>query len=151
MEKRIIAMNKKAFHEFFIEDTYECGIVLAGTEVKSIRGGKVNLKEAYAEVRNGEMYVCGMHVSPYDHGNIFNKDAMRDRKLLLHKREILRLYDMVRQKGVTLVPTEIYFLGNKVKLTIAVAVGKKLYDKRDVAAKKESDREIDRRLKGAFS
>lgn len=148
--KMVISQNKKAYHDYFIDEVIECGIVLSGTEIKSIRGGKVNLKESYATIRNGEVFICGMHVSPYEQGNIYNKDPLRDRKLLLHRREIHRLLGMVQQKGLTLVPTEIYLLNGKAKLGLAVARGKKLYDKRDAMAAKETAREIDRRLKESF-
>ena len=148
--KKMISQNRKAHHDYFIEETIECGIVLAGTEVKSLRAGKVNLRESYAVVRNGEVFVCGMHISPYEHGNIFNKDPLRDRKLLLHKKEIRRLIGYVQQKGLTLVPVDLYFIRGKAKITIGVARGKKLYDKRDDMAARETSREIDRRLKESF-
>lgn len=148
--KMVISQNKKAYHDYFIEEVMECGIVLSGTEIKSIRGGKVNLKEAYAVIRNGEAFICGMHISPYEQGNIYNKDPLRDRKLLLHRREIHRLLGLIQQKGLTLVPTEIYLLNGRAKLGLAVARGKKLYDKRDAMAAKETAREIDRRLKESF-
>ena len=134
-----------------MEETIECGIVLAGTEVKSLRRGGVNLKDAYARIVNGEMFICGMHISPYEHGNIFNRDPLRDRKLLLHKKEIFKLLGYVKQKGLTLVPLEIYLSGNRVKLLLGVARGKKNYDKRSDIADKEAAREIDRRLKGEFA
>lgn len=148
--KMVISQNKKAYHDYFIDEVIECGLVLSGTEIKSIRGGKVNLKESYAVIRNGEAFICGMHISPYEQGNIYNKDPLRDRKLLLHRREIHRLLGMIQQKGLTLVPTEIYLLNGKAKLGLAVARGKKLYDKRDAMAAKETAREIDRRLKESF-
>lgn len=148
--KKIVAQNRKAHHDYFIEETIECGLVLAGTEVKSLRGGKVNLKEAYAVIRDGEVFICGMHISPYEQGNIFNKNPLRDRKLLLHKNEIRRLIGYVQQKGLTLVPVELYFIRGKAKLAIGVARGKKLYDKRNDMAKRETAREIDRRLKESF-
>lgn len=148
--KKMISQNRKAHHDYFIEETIECGIVLAGTEVKSLRAGKVNLRESYAVVKNGEVFVCGMHISPYDHGNIFNKDPLRDRKLLLHKKEIRRLIGYVQQKGLTLVPVDLYFIRGKAKLSLGVARGKKLYDKRDDMAARETSREIDRRLKESF-
>ena len=147
---KLIANNKKAYHDYFIEEVMECGIVLSGTEIKSIRGGKVNLKEAYAVIRNGEAFICGMHISPYEQGNIYNKDPLRDRKLLLHRREIYRLLGLIQQKGLTLVPTEIYLLNGRAKLGLAVARGMKLYDKRDAMAAKDTAREIDRRLKESF-
>ena len=148
--KMVISQNRKAYHDYFIDEVIECGLVLSGTEIKSIRGGKVNLKESYAVIRNGEAFICGMHISPYEQGNIYNKDPLRDRKLLLHRREIHRLLGMIQQKGLTLVPTEIYLLNGKAKLGLAVARGKKLYDKRDAMAAKETAREIDRRLKESF-
>lgn len=148
--KKMISQNRKAHHDYFIEETIECGIVLAGTEVKSLRAGKVNLRESYAVVKDGEVFVCGMHISPYDHGNIFNKDPLRDRKLLLHKKEIRRLIGYVSQKGLTLVPVDLYFIRGKAKLSLGVARGKKLYDKRDDMAARETSREIDRRLKESF-
>ena len=148
--KKIITQNRKARFEYTILETYECGIVLAGTEVKSIRNGHVNLKDSYAVIRNGEVFVCGMHVSPYEHGNIFNQDPLRDRKLLLHRSEIRKLIGYIQQKGFTLVPLELYFLRGKVKVLLGVAKGKKLYDKREAIAKKDSQREIDRQLKESF-
>jgi len=148
--KKMVAQNRKAHHDYFIEETIECGIVLTGTEVKSLRAGKVNLRESYAVVKDGEVFVCGMHISPYEHGNIFNKDPLRDRKLLLHKKEIRRLIGYVSQKGLTLVPVDLYFIRGKAKITIGVARGKKLYDKRDDMAARETSREIDRRLKESF-
>ncbi|MCX7748698.1 MAG: SsrA-binding protein SmpB [Clostridia bacterium] len=149
-ELKVVAQNKKARHDYFIEQTLEAGIVLSGTEVKSIRLGKVNLKECYAYIEKGEVYVSGMHISPYEQGNIFNKDPLRDRKLLLHKYEINKLIGLTQQKGLTLVPTQLYFKKGKVKLELAVARGKKLYDKREDIAKKDAKREIDRKLKESF-
>ena len=148
--KRNIAQNKKAYHDFFIEETIECGIELFGTEVKSLREGRVNLKDSYCNVVKGEVFVNGMHISPYEKGNIFNKDPMRVRKLLLHRREINRLIGLVQQQGYTLVPTSLYFLGSKVKLEMALAKGKKLYDKRDDAAKRDAKRDMDRVMKERF-
>ena len=148
--KRNIAQNKKAYHDFFIEETIECGIELFGTEVKSLREGRVNLKDSYCNVVKGEVFVNGMHISPYEKGNIFNKDPMRVRKLLLHRREINRLIGLVQQQGFTLVPTSLYFLGSKVKLEMALAKGKKLYDKRDDAAKRDAKRDMDRVMKERF-
>ena len=145
--KKIIVQNRNAFHEYFIEDKVECGIELFGTEVKSIRQGKVNLKEAYAVIEKGECFICGMHISPYEHGNIFNRDPLRKRRLLLHKREILKLYAEVKQQGVTLVPLEIYFVKGRAKLLMGVGRGKKLYDKRDQEAERASKREIERNVK----
>ena len=150
MEKhgiKIIAKNPKAFHDYFIEDRYEAGIELVGTEVKSLRQGKVNLKDSFCHVKDGEMYVYGMHISPYEQGNIFNKDPMRTRKLLLHRKEINRLYAKIKQDGYSLVPLSIYFKNSRVKLEIGLARGKKLHDKREAAAAKDAKREIDRALK----
>lgn len=142
-----IAQNKKARHDYFIEETYECGIELVGTEVKSLREGKVNLKDSYASITEGEVFVKNMHISPYEKGNIFNKDPLRERKLLLHKREILKLIGKIKEKGYSLIPLSLYFKNSKVKLELALARGKKLYDKRDDIAKKDASREIDRRMK----
>ena len=144
---KILAQNKSAYHEFFIEEKIEAGIELFGTEVKSIRQGKLNLKESYCEIDDGQMFIHGMHVSPYEKGNIFNKDPLRIRRLLLHKSEILRLFGKVKQKGLTIVPLDVYLKGSLVKMTIALARGKKLYDKREDAAKKDARREMDRALK----
>ena len=146
-DQKVVAQNRKARHEFFIESTMECGIELFGTEVKSIRLGKANLAESYAAIKNGEVFICNMHVSPYEEGNIYNKDPLRDRKLLLHKREIIKLIGYVQQKGLTLVPLKIYFKNNKLKVELAVAKGKKLYDKRESKAENDVKREIERRLK----
>lgn len=139
---KIIATNRKARHEFFIEETIEAGIVLTGTEVKSIRQGKVNIKESYASIDGGEVYVNGMHISPYEQGNIFNVDPLRKRKLLLHRREIRKLIGETKQKGFTLIPLSIYLKDGKVKVEIALAKGKKNYDKRDTIAKKDAERRI---------
>jgi len=146
--KKIVAQNRQAFHEYFIEEQIECGIELVGTEVKSLRDGKVNMKDSYAEIEAGECYICNMHISPYEHGNIFNVDPLRKRKLLLHKSEIRGLFNEVRQQGITLVPIEIYFVKGRAKLLIGVGKGKKLYDKREVAAERATKREIDRAVKG---
>lgn len=144
---KILAQNKSAYHEFFIEEKIEAGIELFGTEVKSIRQGRVNLKESYCEIDGGQMFIHGMHVSPYEQGNIFNKDPLRTRRLLLHKGEILRLFGKVKQKGLTLVPLDVYLKGSLVKMTVALARGKKLYDKREDAAKRDARREMDRALR----
>ena len=144
--ENIIASNPKARHDYFIDDTIECGIELVGTEVKSVRLGKVNMKDSYALIKNGELFVLGMHISPYEQGNIFNKDPLRTRKLLAHKREIQKLIGMVKQKGVTLVPLSLYWVKNKIKLEIGIARGKKLYDKRQDIAKKDAERRIQRSL-----
>ncbi|MBQ3067699.1 MAG: SsrA-binding protein SmpB [Oscillospiraceae bacterium] len=145
-----VANNKKAWHNYFVEETYEAGIELCGTEVKSIRKGGVNLKDSWCSIENGEMFVKGMHISPYEHGNIFNKDPIRVRKLLLHKREIIKLLSLTKQKGYTLVPISLYFKSSKVKLSVGLCKGKKLYDKREEEAKKAAKRTIERAVKEAF-
>ncbi|AEV67388.1 SsrA-binding protein SmpB [Acetivibrio clariflavus] len=145
--KKTIAQNKKARHDYFIEQTFEAGIVLSGTEVKSIRQGKVSIKDSYAIIKGGEVFIIGMHVSPYEQGNIFNKDPLRDRKLLLHRYEINKLIGSIQQKGMSLVPIELYFRNGKVKLELGLGKGKKLYDKREDIAKRDAMREIDRRIK----
>ncbi len=145
--KKTIAQNKKARHDYFIEQTFEAGIVLSGTEVKSIRQGKATIKESYAIIKGGEVFIFGMHVSPYEQGNIFNKDPLRDRKLLLHRYEINKLIGSIQQKGMSLVPIELYFKNGKVKLELGLGKGKKLYDKREDIAKKDAMREIDRKIK----
>ena len=141
---KIIAENRKARHDYFVLDTYEAGIVLSGTEVKSLRAGRVNLRDSFAQVKNGEMYLEGTHISPYEQGNRFNLEPMRARKLLLHKRQIMKLYGQVKQEGLTLVPLKFYFLRGKVKVELALCKGKKLYDKRDDAAAKDAKREMER-------
>lgn len=141
-EKKIIASNPKAKHDYFIDKTIECGIELVGTEVKSIRNGKVNMKDSYCGIKNGELFVYNLHISPYEKGNIFNKDPMRTRKLLVHKQEILKLVGLIKQKGVALVPLSLYWDKNHVKLELAVARGKKLYDKRQDIAKKDAERRL---------
>ena len=141
---KVIAQNRKARHDYFIEETFEAGIVLAGTEVKSIRLGKVNLRDSYADIRNGEVFVNNMHISPYEKGNTANKDPMRSRKLLLHKREINRLLGYVQQKGLTLIPLRVYLKGDLVKVELAVARGKKQYDRRQDIARRDAQRDIDR-------
>ncbi len=145
--RRSLAENRKARHDYFIEDTYECGIALVGTEVKSIRAGKVNIKDSYAKVKNGEAFVVGMHVSPYEQGNIFNRDPFRERKLLLHKREILKLAALSQADGYSLIPLELYLKDGRVKLALAVAKGKKLYDKRHDIAERDAKRQMERRDK----
>ena len=142
-----IAQNRKARHDFFIEESIECGIELKGTEVKSMRQGKVNLKDSYAQVKNGEMLLVGMHISPYDQGNIFNKDPFRTRKLLLHKREIRKLNSLSQTDGYSLIPTRLYIRDGLVKVELAVAKGKKLYDKRHTMAERDAKRDMDRRMK----
>ncbi len=144
---RIIAKNKKAAFDYFIIDKYEAGIALYGTEIKSIRLGNVNLKDSYCEIDEGEMFVLGMHISPYEKGSYFNKEPLRPKKLLMHKREIMTLLGKVKQDGLTLIPLSLYFKGSKAKLEIGLCKGKKLYDKRDTIAKKEADRNIERQLK----
>ena len=146
-EIRIIAKNKKATFDYFVLNKYEAGISLYGTEIKSIRQGGVNLKDSYCEIDGGEMFVLGMHISPYEKGSYFNKDPLRPKKLLMHKREIMTLLGKVKQEGLTLVPLSLYFKGSKAKLEIGLCKGKKLYDKRDSIARKESDRVIERQLK----
>ena len=149
MEK-LIAKNPTARHNYTIENTFEAGIVLTGTEIKSIRNGKVNIKDTYVMIKNGEAFILGMHISPYEQGNIFNKDPLRDRKLLMHKKEILRLYGMVKQKAVSLIPLSLYFQDSKVKVEVGIGKGKKLYDKREDMAKKDAQRKIDRALKNNY-
>lgn len=144
---KTLAENRKARHDYFIEESMEAGIELVGTEVKSIRGGKVNLKDSYAQVRNGEIFVCNMHISPYEQGNIFNKDPLRERRLLLHKSEIMRLAGFIAQQGYTLVPLSLYLKQGKVKVNLGVAKGKKNYDKRDAMLEKAAKRDIDRQMK----
>ena len=141
------AANKKAYHEYFVEESIEAGIELCGTEVKAIRAGGVNLKDAWCSVVEGEMFINGMHISPYDHGNIFNRDPLRVRRLLLHKREILRLYGLSKQKGLTLVPLSLYRKGSLMKVQVGLCRGKKLYDKREDAARRDMKREAERALK----
>lgn len=142
-----VAANKKAYHEYFVEESIEAGIELCGTEVKAIRAGGVNLKDAWCSVVEGEMFINGMHISPYDHGNIFNRDPLRVRRLLLHKREILRLYGLSRQKGLTLIPLSLYRKGSLMKVQVGLCRGKKLYDKREDAARRDMKREAERALK----
>ena len=146
-EKKLIALNRKARHDYFVDETYEAGIVLSGTEVKSIRQGSINFKDSYCEIDNLEMFIHHMHISPYEKGNIFNRDPLRVRKLLMHKREISRLFDVVRKKGMTLIPLSLYFKGSKVKIEIGLCRGKKLYDKRDTAAEMSAKREMERAMK----
>ena len=146
-EGKLIANNKKAYHDFFIDETYECGIALHGTEVKSMRMGKCSIKEAFVRIEDGEVFVYGMHVSPYEKGNIFNKDPLRVKKLLLHKYEINKLLGKIKEKGYTLVPLQVYFKDGKVKVEIGLARGKKLYDKREAIAKKDQRREAEKEFK----
>ena len=150
MEKtgvKIVAKNSKAFHEYFVEERFEAGIELFGTEVKSIRQGRVNLKDSYCVAKDGEIYAHSMHISPYEHGNIFNRDPDRDRRLLMHKREIRKLHALVKQDGYTLVPLSVYFKNAKVKVEVGLCKGKKNYDKRDATAKRDAAREMDRAMK----
>ena len=144
---KVIATNKKAFHDYFVEERYECGVALFGTEVKSVRLGKVNLKESWAQVRKGEVWVEGMHISPYEQGNIFNRDPLRPKKLLLHKKEIRKLDSLVMRQGYTLVPLGVYLKDGRMKIQLGLCKGKQLHDKRDSMAKRDSDREIQRALR----
>ena len=144
---RTIAQNRKAFHDYFVEEKYECGIALFGTEVKSIRQGKVNLKESWAQIRKGEVWVEGMHISPYEQGNIYTRDPLRAKKLLLHRNEIRKLDSLVMRQGFTLIPLEMYLKDGKVKVQLGLCKGKQLHDKRDSIARKDSQREIQRALK----
>jgi len=144
---KVIAQNKKAFHEYHILEKFEAGIELFGTEVKSIRQGNINLKEAFCMIKDGELFARGMHISPYEKGNIFNRDPMRPKRLLMHKREIMRLYGRVKQDGLALIPISVYLKNSMVKIEIGLARGKKLHDKREAAAEKTSAREMDRHIK----
>jgi SsrA-binding protein len=150
MNTKLIAKNPTAKHNYEILDTYETGIVLSGTEIKSIRLGKVNLKDSYASISNGECYVYNLHISPYEHGNIYNKDPLRPKKLLLHKKEILKITNKLKEGGLTVVPTKMYFSGSKAKLEIALAKGKKLYDKRNDLKEKAAKRDIEKSLKNYY-
>lgn len=144
---KLITKNKKAFHDYFIEETLEAGLVLTGTEVKALRDGKVNLRDAYANIEGEEVWLLGMHISPYEQGNIFNHDPLRERKLLLHRAEIRRLLGKVQAAGYTLVPTKLYFKDGRAKVEIGLAKGKKLHDKRETLARKEAEREMERAFK----
>ena len=144
---RIITVNRRARHEYFVDETYEAGIELFGTEVKSLRAGTVNLKDSWCRIHDGELFVVGMHISPYEKGNIFNRDSLRERRLLMHKREILRLLGLVTRDGYSLIPLSLYFSGSRVKLELGLCKGKKLYDKRESDAKRAADREIERATK----
>jgi len=146
-DSRIIAENRKARHDYFVEETYEAGIELFGTEVKALRQGKANLKDAYCEIDKGELFALGVHISPYEQGNIFNKDPLRPKKLLMHKREIMKLTGLVSRDGYTLIPLSLYFKGSHVKMAIGLCKGKKLYDKREDIAKRDADRIIERKMK----
>ena len=147
VETKTIANNKKAFHDYFVEESLEAGIELCGTEVKSLRQGGVNLKDAWCDIKDGEVHVNGMHISPYEKGNLFNREPLRSRRLLLHKREIMRLFGLMKLQGYTLIPLSIYFKGSLVKVQLGLCRGKKLYDKREDAARKDMRREADRALK----
>ena len=147
---KVLAQNKKAFHEYFVEDKYECGIVLVGTEVKSIRAGRVNLKDSYVKIKRGEAFVIGMHISPYEKGNIFNRDPFRERKLLLHKAELRRLARASQEQGFSIIPLSMYLKDGLVKMEIATAKGKKLYDKRESLAKRDAEREMERKLREKY-
>lgn len=147
---KTIAQNKKAYHDYFIIESMEAGIELKGTEVKSLRAGRVNLKDSWCSVVDGEIFINGMHISPYEQGNIFNKDPMRVRKLLMHKREIMRLFGLVKQDGYSLIPVSVYFKNSKIKVQVGLCKGKKLYDKRADIAAKDAKRNIERHLKEQF-
>ena len=146
--ERIAAQNKKAYHDYFIEDSYEAGIELSGTEVKSVRACTVYMKDSYCYIEKGELFCTGIHISPYEKGNVFNKDPLRVRRLLMHKKEIMRLYGLVGKEGYTLVPLKMYFSGPRVKVLVGLCKGKKNYDKRDSEAKKQANRDIERYTKG---
>ena len=145
--KKQLAQNRKAYHDFFVDETYEAGIELFGTEVKSIRAGGVNLQDSFCMVKDGELLACNIHISPYEQGNIFNREPRRDRRLLMHKREIMKLHGLVAQKGFTLIPLSMYLSGSHVKVQVGLCRGKKLYDKRDADAKRQADRDIERYAK----
>ena len=145
-----MAQNRKAFHDYFVEERIECGMELHGTEVKSMRQGRMNLKESFAIVKDGEVLVCGMHISPYEQGNIFNRDPLRVRKLLMHRREIMRLFGVTRQQGLTLIPLSVYFNKGKAKVKVGLCKGKKLYDKRDAQADRDAKRNVERAMKERF-
>ena len=147
---KIVAKNSKAYHDYFIEEKYEAGIELAGTEVKSIRMGNVNLKDSFCIIKDGQMMVHGLHVSPYEKGNIFNRDPVRPRRLLMHKREIMRLFGKVKQDGYSLIPLSVYFKGSRVKVKVGLCKGKKLYDKRQASAERDAKRQIDRAMKERY-
>ena len=150
MNTKLIAKNPTAYHNYTIDSKLEAGIVLSGTEIKSIRAGQVNLKDTYCLIKNGEVYIVGMHISPYEHGNIFNKDPLRNRKLLLNRKEINKLIGLTKQQGCSLIPISLYFKGSIVKLELGIGKGKKLYDKRQDIAKKDAQRQIQRTLKDRF-
>ena len=145
--EKTVAQNKKAYHDYFVEETYEAGLELYGTEVKSIREGRVNLKDSWCHIKDGEIFAYGMHISPYEKGNIFNRDPLRPKKLLMHKKEINKLFGLVKQQGYALIPLGVYFVRGRAKLKIGLCKGKKLYDKREDAAKKAANRDIERSLR----
>ena len=147
---KTITDNRKARHDYFVDETYEAGIELFGTEVKSLRAGTVNLKDSYCELDKGELFALGIHISPYEQGNIFNKDPLRPRKLLMHKREIMKLTGLVAREGYTLIPLSLYFKGSRVKMALGLCRGKKMYDKREDIAKKDANREIERKMKDKY-
>ena len=149
-ENKTVAENKKARHDYFVDEVYEAGIELFGTEVKSIRAGRVNLKDSYCDIDGGEIFALGVHVSPYEQGNIFNRDPLRPKRLLMHKKEIMKLTGLVSRDGFTIVPLSLYFKGSRLKMAIGLCRGKKLYDKRDSAAKRDADRIIERTMKDRY-
>lgn len=144
---KLVAKNKKAYHDYFIEQTYEAGVQLFGTEVKSVRAGSVNMKDSYCAFSEGEIYAKGVHISPFEKGNIFNRDPLRDKKLLMHKKEIMRIFGLVGKQGYTVIPLSVYFKGSHVKMEIGLCRGKKLYDKRESEAKRDAERTIDRAMR----
>ena len=146
-KSKSVAQNRKAYHDYFVDETYEAGISLFGTEIKSIRCGQVNMKDSYCSFKDGEIFALGIHISPYEKGNIFNREPRRDRKLLMHKKEIIKLSSYVAQKGYTVIPLSMYFKGDRIKVELGLCRGKKLYDKRETIAKHDADREIERRMK----
>ena len=146
-ERKVVAQNRKARHDYFVEDTYEAGISLFGTEIKSIRAGNVNLKDSYCRISGGEIYALGIHVSPYEKGNVFNRDPMREKKLLMHKKEILKLFNLVSRDSYTLVPLSLYFSGSHLKVEVGLCRGKKLYDKRESIAKRDAERKMQRAVR----
>ena len=146
-DSKSIAQNKKAYHDYFVLEKYEAGIALYGTEVKSLRQGAVNLKYSYCEIKDGELFALGVHISPYEKGNIYNREPLRPKKLLMHKREIIRLFSKVKEDGLTLIPLNLYFSGSHVKVEVGLCKGKKLYDKRETDAKRQASRDIDRAMK----
>ena len=147
---KLIASNKKAYHDYFVLEKFECGVELFGTEVKSIRGGNVNLKDSYCFIKGGQIFATGIHVKPYEQGNIFNRDPDREKRLLMHKKEIMKLFGKVSQEGLTLIPLSLYFKDSRVKVEVGLCKGKKLYDKREAAAEKSAKRDIDRALKERY-